>query len=129
LPEKTLRPAAAPRAGLALGGSFSARFGTRRRRSIADRESFYDRGRAAFNSSNDGAVVRGDHGPGNKSVLVGETIDQPHLTRAQNLVREGEEIPERPQQARALNKIRFQVTGTDWGLQLEDPTGEFFHPH
>jgi len=51
------------------------------------------------------------------------------LVGAQNLLREREEVSERPHQTHALEEIQVQETGTDWGLQLKDSTEKFVNPH
>jgi len=73
--------------------------------------------------------VRGDGGTGKKSVLTCEAIDQSLLCGTQNLLRETGEISEGPQQASTFEEAWLQVTGTDWGVQLEDTAHEFVNPH
>jgi hypothetical protein len=87
------------------------------------------RGRAAFDSSDDGVIMLASRSQRHETILYAEAINQAALAGAKYLMRQGEEIPERPQQQHTLDERWLQVAGPDRRVQFQNAVSEFFNPH
>ena len=74
---------------------------------FANWENFRLHRSSPFDSADDRPVGNVRGGQGDEFVLAPQTIDQSELPRAQHWLRQGEKIPERPNQIRALHEIRL----------------------
>jgi hypothetical protein len=85
--------------------------------------------RSSLNSSDYWSVGRAHCGQGYEPVLAPQTINQSAFPRAQDWLRQREEISECPNQIRALHEIRLYISRTDRRVQFKNAIGEFFNPH
>ena len=110
---------------------FSALFlhRTRTRPRVADRLHFRRGRHPPLDSSDDRLVGRAHRGHGHKFVFAPQTIDQSLLSWAQHLLGQRGEVPENPQQVRALLKVGLNIARPDPRIDLQNAADEFFNPH